>query len=40
MMFTARVLANVVDQLDDIDMADRDTKGGLTKALDKNARVM
>ena len=27
MMPTARVLANVVDQLDDIDMADRDTKG-------------
>ena len=26
MMPTARVLANVVDQLDDIDMADRDTK--------------
>ena len=29
MMRTARVLANVVDQLDDIDMADRDTKGDL-----------
>ena len=29
MMPTARVLANVVDQLDDIDMADRDTKGDL-----------
>ena len=28
-MPTARVLANVVDQLDDIDMADRDTKGDL-----------
>ncbi len=27
MMPTARVLASVVDQLDDIDMADRDTKG-------------
>ena len=29
MMPTARVLASVVDQLDDIDMADRDTKGDL-----------
>ena len=29
MMPTARVLANVVDQLDDMDMADRDTKGDL-----------
>ena len=29
MMPTARVLANVVDQLDSIDMADRDTKGDL-----------
>ena len=29
MIPTARVLANVVDQLDDIDMADRDTKGDL-----------
>ena len=29
MMPKARVLANVVDQLDDIDMADRDTKGDL-----------
>ena len=29
MMPTPRVLANVVDQLDDIDMADRDTKGDL-----------
>ncbi|MCY3688572.1 MAG: class I SAM-dependent DNA methyltransferase [Gammaproteobacteria bacterium] len=29
MMPTARVLANVVDQLDEIDMADRDTKGDL-----------
>ena len=29
MMPAARVLANVVDQLDDIDMADRDTKGDL-----------
>ena len=29
MMPTARVLANVFDQLDDIDMADRDTKGDL-----------
>ena len=29
MMPTALVLANVVDQLDDIDMADRDTKGDL-----------
>ena len=29
MMPTARVLANVVDQLDDIAMADRDTKGDL-----------
>ena len=29
MMPTARVLANVVDQLDTIDMADRDTKGDL-----------
>ena len=29
MMPTARVLANVVDQLDDIDMADQDTKGDL-----------
>ena len=29
MMPTARVLANVVDQLDAIDMADRDTKGDL-----------
>ena len=29
MMPTARVLANVVDQLDDIDMADSDTKGDL-----------
>ena len=29
LMPTARVLANVVDQLDDIDMADRDTKGDL-----------
>ena len=29
MMPTARVLANVVDQLDGIDMADRDTKGDL-----------
>ena len=29
MMPTARVLANAVDQLDDIDMADRDTKGDL-----------
>ena len=29
MMPTARVLANVLDQLDDIDMADRDTKGDL-----------
>ena len=29
MMPTARVLANVVDQLDDIDMADGDTKGDL-----------
>ena len=29
MMPTARVLANVVDQIDDIDMADRDTKGDL-----------
>ena len=29
MMRTARVLANVVDQLDGIDMADRDTKGDL-----------
>ena len=29
MMPTARVLANVVDQLDDIEMADRDTKGDL-----------
>ena len=29
MMPTARVLANVVDHLDDIDMADRDTKGDL-----------
>ena len=29
MMPTARVLANVVDQLDRIDMADRDTKGDL-----------
>ena len=29
MMPTARVLANVVDLLDDIDMADRDTKGDL-----------
>lgn len=29
MMPTARVLANVVDQLDDIDMADKDTKGDL-----------
>ncbi len=27
MMPTARVLANVVDQLDGIDMADSDTKG-------------
>ncbi len=40
MMPTARVLANVVDQFDDIDMADRDTKGVFTKALDKNAKVM
>ncbi|MFU8878627.1 MAG: type I restriction-modification system subunit M, partial [Wenzhouxiangellaceae bacterium] len=29
MMPTPRVLANVVDQLDEIDMADRDTKGDL-----------
>ena len=29
MMPTAGVLANVVDQLDDIDMADRDTKGDI-----------
>ena len=29
MMPTPRVLANVVDQLDGIDMADRDTKGDL-----------
>ncbi len=29
MMPTPRVLANVVDQLDSIDMADRDTKGDL-----------
>ena len=29
MMPTARVLANVVDQLDDISMADSDTKGDL-----------
>jgi type I restriction enzyme M protein len=29
MMPTARVLSSVVDQLDDIDMADRDTKGDL-----------
>ena len=29
MMPTPRVLANVVDQLDDIDMADQDTKGDL-----------
>ncbi len=29
MMPTARVLANVVDQLDEIDMTDRDTKGDL-----------
>ena len=29
MIPTARVLANVVDQLDEIDMADRDTKGDL-----------
>ncbi len=29
MIPTPRVLANVVDQLDDIDMADRDTKGDL-----------
>ena len=29
MMPTARVLANVVDQLDSIDMSDRDTKGDL-----------
>ena len=29
MMPTPRVLANVVDQLDDIDMTDRDTKGDL-----------
>lgn len=29
MMPTPRVLANVVDQLDDIEMADRDTKGDL-----------
>ena len=29
MMPTARVLANVVDQLGEIDMADRDTKGDL-----------
>ena len=29
MMPSARVLASVVDQLDDIDMADRDTKGDL-----------
>ena len=29
MMPSARVLANVVDQLDNIDMADRDTKGDL-----------
>ena len=29
MMPTARVLANVVDQLDDIDMVERDTKGDL-----------
>ena len=29
MMPAARVLANVVDQLDDIDMAERDTKGDL-----------
>ena len=29
MMPTARVLANVVDQLDDIDVADSDTKGDL-----------
>ena len=29
MMPTARVLANVVDQLDGIDMADSDTKGDL-----------
>ena len=29
MMPTARVLANVVDQLDDINMADSDTKGDL-----------
>ena len=29
MMPTARLLANVVDQLDSIDMADRDTKGDL-----------
>jgi type I restriction enzyme M protein len=29
MMPTPRVLANVVDQLDAIDMADRDTKGDL-----------
>ena len=29
MMPTARVLANVVDQLDEIEMADRDTKGDL-----------
>ena len=29
MMPTPRVLANVVDQLEDIDMADRDTKGDL-----------
>ena len=29
MMPSARVLSNVVDQLDDIDMADRDTKGDL-----------
>ncbi|MYD69504.1 MAG: SAM-dependent DNA methyltransferase [Acidobacteria bacterium] len=29
MMPTPRVLANVVDQLDDIDMVDRDTKGDL-----------
>jgi|GEM_PF-3799445 len=29
MMPTARVLANVVDQLDSVDMADHDTKGDL-----------
>lgn len=33
MMPTARVLANVVDQLDGIDMADKDTKGDLADIL-------